>query len=136
AWTEGWDGYPQARDRILTHLADADVANPVVVSGDIHSYWASELAAPVPRTTVATEFTGTSITSSGVPYQPFAATLPEIPHTRFFDSRKRGYVACELRRDRLEVAFRAVDDVRRADSGVGTLARFAVASGRARIEDA
>jgi alkaline phosphatase D len=39
---------------------------------------------------VATEFVGTSVTSLGVPYESFAAVLPDNPHVRFFESRFRG----------------------------------------------
>ncbi len=37
------DGYPEARRRLLTHLRDARVANPVVLGGDNHSFWANDL---------------------------------------------------------------------------------------------
>src|SRR5262249_45160824 len=42
-WTDAWDGYPAARQRLLTHLYEARVNNPVVLSGDIHSFWVSDL---------------------------------------------------------------------------------------------
>ena len=38
-----WDGYAPQRTRLLQLLADAHVANPVVLAGDIHSTWLSEL---------------------------------------------------------------------------------------------
>ena len=52
------------------------------------------------------------MTSNGPPHEKFAAWVADNPHVRFFDSRKRGYVSAELRPERLEVAFRAVADVR------------------------
>ncbi|MEW6167558.1 MAG: alkaline phosphatase D family protein [Pseudomonadota bacterium] len=136
AWTDGWDGYPAARERILRRLAEARTPNPVVIGGDIHSYWATELSPEPGAAPVATELVGTSISSAGVPYESFAALLPENPHVKFFDSRARGYVLCELSPQRLEAAFRAVDDVRDPASGAHTLARFAVEAGRAAIQTA
>ncbi|HSW14267.1 MAG TPA: alkaline phosphatase D family protein [Solimonas sp.] len=133
SWTDGWDGYPAARERILRQLAGSRTPNPVVIGGDIHSFWATELSLAADAPPVATEFTGSSISSNGVPYERFAAMLPENPHVKFFDSRKRGYVMCELVRERLDVAFRVVDDVRDAASGASTLARFVVENGQARV---
>ena len=39
-----WDGYPQARRRILEHLHRAGIGNVVVLTGDIHSSWALDVA--------------------------------------------------------------------------------------------
>ena len=62
-----WDGYDAARSRLLALLAQGP-ANPVVLTGDLHSDPVSDLsasfeepAAPI----VATEFMGTSISSLG-----------------------------------------------------------------------
>ncbi len=132
-WTDGWDGYAAARARILTHLASRRVSNPVVIGGDIHSFWVTDLkidvrdAAAAP---VATEFVGTSITSLGVPYETFAAYLPDNPHVRFFESRLRGYVRCEVTPRRWTTDLRVVDDVRDPEGRARTLAAFAVEDGR------
>jgi alkaline phosphatase D len=70
-WSGGWDGYPAGRQRILSQIAERKIENVVVIGGDIHSFWVSDLkrdfrgpASPA----VATEFVGTSVTSEGVPY--------------------------------------------------------------------
>lgn len=131
SWSDGWDGYPAARRRLLDGLART--SNPVVIGGDIHSYWANEIALEPGQAPIATEFVGTSISSGGVPYDRFAALLPENPQVRFFDSRARGYVLCELARERLDVAFRAVHEVRDPATAAHTLARFAVETGHARV---
>ena len=73
-WSEDWNGYPAARQRLLEQIAETRLANPVVLGGDIHSFWANDLkldfddpAAPV----IASEFVGTSVTSNGPPYEKF-----------------------------------------------------------------
>jgi alkaline phosphatase D len=98
-WTDAWDGYQADRIRILDFLREAGTSNPVI-GGDIHSFWVTDLksdfrdpASPV----VASEFVGTSISSSGVSYDEFAAYLPDNPHIKFFESRLRGYVRCTSR---------------------------------------
>ncbi|SEQ27171.1 alkaline phosphatase D [Solimonas aquatica] len=135
-WSDGWDGYPAARTRLLQSMRDTQLRNPLVLGGDIHSFWASELKADFadPQSpNIACEFTGTSISSLGGGYERYQALLPENPHIRFFDSRFRGYALGELSRDTLQMQFRALDDVRDADSGIRTLASFVVEAGQARI---
>jgi alkaline phosphatase D len=135
-WTDGWDGYPAARERILGHIAGHGTANPVVIGGDIHSFWASELSPQGSRRPVATEFVGSSISSNPPSHERFAAMLPDNPHVKFFDARPRGYVRCDLTPERLDVAFRALADVRDPATTVSTLAAFTVESGQARVQTA
>jgi alkaline phosphatase D len=129
-WTDGWDGYPAARDRLLARLARAP--NPVVLGGDIHSFWVTDLkrdfadpgAAPI-----ATEFVGTSVTSAGLPYPTFAGYARESPHVRFFESRRRGYLRCEVTAARWQTDLRVLDDVRDPGTDATTLATFVVEAG-------
>ena len=133
-WTDDWNGYPEARKRLLTHLRDARVANPVVIGGDIHSFWANDLKVDFddPRApVVASEFVGTSITSLGPPYDTFMQWVPENPHVHFFESRRRGYVSVELARERMSVAMRVVSDVTDPKATIAGLKNFVVENGRA-----
>lgn len=132
-WTDGWDGYPATRERLLAAMADSRLANPVTLGGDIHSFWVTDLhrepeneRSPV----VASEFVGTSITSDGPEYRRFQALLPENPQVRFFDSRQRGYLALELTRERLQVDLRTISDRTRPDAERSTRASFVVEAGR------
>jgi alkaline phosphatase D len=132
-WTDDWDGYPANRTRLLQHIADSKVSNPVVVGGDIHSFFANDLridfddtASPV----VATEFVGTSISSYGPPYELLAQTLPDNPHVHFFESRRRGYVCVDLERAQMQLRMRVVSDAHDPDADIATLQTFAVEGGR------
>ena len=40
---DSWDGYVASRDRITRGWVDARVRNPVVLTGDVHAHWASDL---------------------------------------------------------------------------------------------
>jgi alkaline phosphatase D len=131
-WTDGWDGYPATRDRMLAALRDSRLPNPVILSGDIHSFWANEMranAADPASPIVAPEFVCTSVTADGPPAQPFAGVREENPHVRFFEAAHRGYCSLDLSRDRLDVRFRAVSDRRDPDATVSTLQAFAVEAG-------
>ena len=138
-WTDDWNGYPANRARLLRHIHDSKVSNPVVVSGDIHSFFANDLkldfddqASPI----VATEFVGSSISSYGPPYEPIARVLPDSPHVHFFDSRPRGYVVVDLTGDAMQVQMRVVSDARDPEATIATLRAFAVEGGRAGVVEA
>jgi alkaline phosphatase D len=133
-WTEAWDGYPAARKRLLTHLRDGRIANPVVIGGDNHAFWANDLKPDFDDVTapaVATEFIGGSITSWGPPYQATMKIIAGNPHVRFFESRKRGYALADLTATRMETRFQIVTDAADPDAGKQTLARFVTESGKA-----
>jgi len=63
-----------------------------------------------------------------------AERLAENPHFVFADAQYRGYGVVEFTPGQLSTTLRAVEDVTNPVSGVKTLARFAVASGRPVIE--
>ncbi len=132
-WTDDWDGYPANRARLLKRIHDTKVSNPVVVGGDIHSFFANDLKLdfddPKPPT-VATEFVGTSISSYGPPYDLIAQALPDNPHVHFFESRRRGYVCVDLDRVQMQVRMRVVSDAHDPKADIATLKTFAVESGR------
>jgi alkaline phosphatase D len=130
-WTDGWDGYSAARQRMLDVIATTRVSNPVFLGGDIHSYWTTDLKAEFANpssSTIATEFVGTSVTSD--PRPELISALPENPHVRYFESSYRGYVAVNLTRERMEALFRIISDRRDPHATVSTLKRFIVESGK------
>ena len=132
-WTDGWDGYPAARERLLTFFRDGPTPNPVVIGGDIHSFWVTDLKVDArdPRApVVATEFVGTSISSRSVSYETFAKLLPENPHVKFFESRQRGWVRCDVTPQHWVTELRVVEDVLDPASPASTLATFVVEDGR------
>jgi alkaline phosphatase D len=131
AWTDGWDGYPAARERLFASLEKT--ANPVVLGGDVHSFNVSQLkrdfddpASPV----VASELVATSITSQAWSQERLNRYLPDNPHMLLVDSRFRGYTRVELSAKRLRADLRAMETVQRRDAGCGTLASFVVEDGR------
>ncbi len=100
---DAWDGYVVPRQRILDFLKQRRPSNPVVITGDTHSSWVSDLKADFNNpdsATVGTEFVGTSISSSFGASDRIEAALPESPWVKYFNGRQRGYVRCDLNRDR------------------------------------
>lgn len=133
-WTDAWDGYPAARQRMLDAISVTQPSNPVFFGGDIHSFWVNDLKADFGNPSspsVATEFVGTSITSDPPPYEVIMGALPENPHVRYFESRHRGYLAVDLFRERMETRLQVISDRRDPKATLSTLKRFIVESGKA-----
>jgi alkaline phosphatase D len=132
-WTDGWDGYPAARQRLLTSIAQRRASNPLVISGDVHACYAANLHAHPGRPDspiIATEFCGTSITSQGPSERAVAAILETNAHIRYGNGSVRGYSVIELRRDRLDGRLRAVQTVKHPDSPITTVAQVTMPEGK------
>ncbi len=132
-WTDGWAGYPAARDRLFDALVARKVANPVVLSGDVHCNYVCDIKRRVddpPGAVIASEFCGTSIASTGLPQSRVAAALPLNPHVRYGRSDERGSVALKVDASRLDASLRVVSDVEDPNATIRTAARFSVESGR------
>ncbi|MFO1295603.1 MAG: alkaline phosphatase D family protein, partial [Rubrivivax sp.] len=133
-WTDGWDGYPWARQRLLSVLAERKVPGAVVLSGDVHANYVADLrldpddaAGPF----IATEFCGTSISSRGSSQSAVDAALRFNPHIHYGRSQERGYVRFVLTKDRLEADLRVVAQPTDPASAVASAARFVVEAGKA-----
>jgi alkaline phosphatase D len=135
-WTDGWDGYPAARQRLLEDIQKHKPANPVVVSGDVHTFYAANLKrdfyepASASNPIIATEFCGTSITSSSRPQEVTEQYVAQNPHIKFGRSDKRGYMQLDFSPHQLHVRFMALDDVHKPNSGQFELANFIVVDGK------
>ncbi len=128
-WTDGWDGYAPARNRLLGAVAERQIRNAVVLGGDVHSNYVADLKANYddPKSAVvATEFCGTSITSLGLAQERVDAARAFNPHIRYARSDERGYVRFELTDKQLMAELQVVQDIKDPNSAMRTAARFAV----------
>ena len=135
-WTDGWDGYPAARQRLLATVADRRVPGVVVLGGDVHANFVADLKPDYnePRSPIlASEFCGTSITSRGRSQAEADAARGFNPHIHHARRDERGYMRFTLERERLQVELKVLDDVRDVNSAIKTAARFAVEAGRAGV---
>jgi alkaline phosphatase D len=111
------------------------VANPVVLAGDIHSSWFSDLRInrdDLASAPVAVEFTATSI-SSDFPVAfdaPLKAANPLLnPHVRYFDGLLRGYLRMDIDRHRWVTDARTVASIAVRESPVSTATSWATHAG-------
>ncbi|MDP3857215.1 MAG: alkaline phosphatase D family protein [Stagnimonas sp.] len=132
-----WDGYQADRTRLFDFMAGNDIANVVVLTGDIHSSWAHELT-PDPNNPLvytpgipgATESTGSlgveyvvpSITSPGfeqIPSFPTSddAVLVPNPQLKYFDGTQRGYCLLDITPARLQCEWYYVPQITSAAEG-------------------
>jgi alkaline phosphatase D len=133
-----WDGYVAERRRVLGDIAASGARNPVVLTGDIHAHYASDLLAdfddPASRR-VGVELVTTSITSDGDGYDDpagRATELAENPHIAYADQR-RGYVVCRLSAQRLRAEFHTLPYVSRRNAPSTVTASFTVEDGPHRL---
>jgi len=139
-WTDGWDGYPAARRRLLDTLVKSRAANPLVLGGDVHTFYASELRADFARPAsqhnplVATEFVGTSVTSSSRPQARTAQQVALNPHIQYGRSDRRGYMLLEVTPQETRTRFMGLDEVRDARTAQRMLAAFRVVDGKVGVE--
>jgi alkaline phosphatase D len=133
-WTDGWDGYPAARRRLLDALATKKGANPLVIGGDVHSFWVADLKPDFDDArspTVATEFVGTSVTSQLARSQvELDAIRGENPHISYANLTRRGYVRMELTRDRARADLVGLQNVASREARIDTMASFVVEDGK------
>ncbi len=130
-WVDGWDGYPAARRKLLSALAHPNVANPIVVGGDVHATYVSDLRLDPQREDtpiVAREFCGTSISTPSWPQTAADRLVRENPSIRYARSDRRGYLLFDVTPNHLQVTLRAVDNARNRDSGIESLIKFDVQS--------
>jgi alkaline phosphatase D len=121
--SDQWDGYEPARNRIYDVLAGdashAAVNNVAVLTGDIHSSWASDLTPnpynPDPATggynastgqgSRAVEFVGTSVSSPGVDTDTTGQIAGALkfynPHFKYIQLTRRGYMLMDVNPQRI-----------------------------------
>ena len=129
-----WDGFPANRARIVKQISDLRLANPVIISGDLHLSMVADVKlepANPASPTVATEFLGTSISSlPGDLEPPIRASLPLNPQVKYYDGEKRGYMLCRIKPDSCETVLRTVATALQPDAAIGSQASFVVEAGR------
>ena len=133
-YTDGWDGYPVARKRLLDFLGQAKPSNPVVLGGDVHSFWVTDLkpdfndpASPV----VASEFVCGSISSQCGSLETVETERQEgSAYIHHASGKQRGYARFEVTPEKIVADLRGLDDVRDRHSNCSTLSSWIVENGR------
>lgn len=126
---DGWDGYTPARERITEFARKENMDNLIVLTGDVHANWASNILADFDDPSsnmLGAEFVGTSITSGGDGADKRADTdriLAQNEHIKFFNDY-RGYVRCHVTPTEWRADYRVVPFVSSPGADISTRASF------------
>ena len=133
-FTGSWDGYPANRGRIAAAINRSATGRAVILSGDMHSFWAIDgmQSAALSDRFPGVEFVVSSISANwpGEMDKPITDNLVRNPQIKFYEPDKRGYLLHDISAQEWQTTARAVHDVRDAQSGVFDLARFVVENGK------
>jgi alkaline phosphatase D len=117
-YLDSWDGYPAERERVFDIMRRRG-KNLLVLAGDTHNAWASDLTDQQNRR-VGVEFATSSISSPGLetcydmaPVDIAAMYRTTIPGLRYAETSRRGYIVITATRTELTCDYHFVD---RADS--------------------
>lgn len=139
--TDQWDGYRAARDRLFDHVEAEGIDNLVVLTGDIHTSWANDLARDpfgsgydnsTGDGSIAVEIVVSSVTSPGLDaLGAIGSGLVGLthPHVRWVDMQKRGYVVLDIDPGRVAAEWYHAATVSQPNSDHSFAKGFTVASG-------
>ena len=136
---DAWDGYPAARQRVLSAALAAD-ANFISLAGDTHNAWAFDLSHAGERAGV--EFGVQSVTSPGfegyldmvAPTDMARALVGQNDQLVWADTARRGYMAVELTPQRATSEYRFLDTVRQRSTRLAGTHTIQVRAGERQLE--
>ena len=131
-YPDSWDGYPAARDVFYDELRAAGIHDMLVLTGDAHEFWASNL------THRDGERMGVELVTSSVSSETLARFLGsntgdfnllltrENADAKFYDATVNGYLDLTLTPERARAEMVAVQGVKTPDYTVERAAAFTV----------
>ena len=131
--SDAWDGYPDARNRLLDAIAGNGLRSCLVLSGDAHTAFVCDLKRDFDdeqAAVIAAEFCGTSITSPGRAQTRTDAIVRDNRHILYGDSAHRGYMVLDVTAEQCTARLRVIDNPADRQSAVATAATFVVDAGR------
>jgi alkaline phosphatase D len=144
-----WDGYAPARNRIFDLLASDKITDIAILTGDIHSSWAMDVARNPwsgydPTTgagSIAVELVTPAISSppffSSPELRERAAKLrPLARHLKFLEGEHNGYTLLDVTRDRIQAEWYHMETVTRRTDTETKAASFVCERGSSRLSPA
>lgn len=143
-----WDGYAASRERFFDAIERNELDNVVVLTGDIHSSFAAELARDpfdsqrydpeTGRGSLAVELVTPAVTSPsiedlGVAERLAQSILEMSPHLKYVDLFYRGYLLIDVTEERVSAEWYHVDTIEERSQSERLARAFEVESGRARL---
>ncbi|KAI0273709.1 PhoD-like phosphatase-domain-containing protein [Gloeopeniophorella convolvens] len=144
---DAWDGYRAARMRVLDHIQQNKIDNTVILSGDSHANWVSDLAHPNDTTNydpvtgkggLGVEFAGTAVTSGssfGTGITPDAADVisqglvAANTDLQWSEGSYRGFFLLNVSPSTLTATYYAMNNISNPNLDGFASAQFVVQSG-------
>lgn len=115
--TDQWDGYRPERQRVYDSILTKNIQDVVVLTGDIHTFWANDLPGDnydpgSGSGSIGVEFVVTSVTSSNGGF-PIGQGLIQLanPHMKYINLADHGYIILDVNKTRLQGDYYRIDDV-------------------------
>jgi alkaline phosphatase D len=145
-----WDGYLANRDRVYQHLEEGRINNTVMLSGDSHAAWVSDLAwlgkrdydEDTGKGAFGVELAGTAVTSSS----PLSGATPKFvanllskwlvgqnPELQWQDLYYRGYFEMSVGYEAIKATFFGIPDIKTRNDDEIVLAQFLINSGENKL---
>jgi alkaline phosphatase D len=134
--SDGWDGYPTARQQLLRTVSDAQLQGLLSLGGDVHRHVAANVRAVAGEEkspVLVSEFVCSSISSRSLPDAAMALLRnanPDMVHAR---SDERGYALVDISAASATCEFRATSFPARSDATLYSQARYLVQADRAGV---
>jgi len=131
-YEDGWDAFPDARERLLAAIGQPRVQDVVLLGGDVHRHVAANLRLlPKDRSSpiVASEIVTSSLSSKGLSEfltQWMRMSNPDLLHLR---SDQRGYVLLDVTSAQMVAEFRATAHPVTPESKTQVQARYVIDRG-------
>jgi alkaline phosphatase D len=127
---DSWDGYTANRDRLQRGWDGQGNRGTVVLTGDVHRSWASNVMLDyrAQDKVIGTELVTTSVTSGGDGNAADTGLSSLNPHVKFHKNL-RGYVRTRTTSTEMAVDFRTVDKVTVRDYPVKTAQSYVIEAG-------
>lgn len=148
---DAWDGYQANRNRTFQTLYENNIGNNIVISGDSHANWVSDLVwldhSPYDTSTgsgsIGVEFAGTAV-SSPSPYGPnitlarsvqaSQALIAANRELQWSELYYRGYFELHVSSQKVDAYYFGMPTIITRNSGEISLANFTVMSGANKLQ--
>lgn len=116
-----WDGYPKDQEAVLQFMRDSIASNKVVLTGDIHSSWANDIATPSYSPggpgSAGVEFVGPSVTSPSEDLGWAEETIMFMnEHIKYVDIEHRGWLMLDVNKSRVQGDYYFINNIDMIDS--------------------
>ena len=147
--SDTWEGYQASRDRVLDLLETERIRDVAILSGDLHSSWAFDVArnpwsgyqGATGEGSLAVEFLAPAISSPPLFSSPGRRELAPFlralsPHLKFLDGDSRGYVLLDITKTEMRGEWYFVPSVLERSAEETRAAAFVCERGSAHLASA